>query len=235
MNMNAMILCGGLSTRLGDITKSIPKILLEIGDRTVLDWQLGALTAAGFDTVTLAAGHLAETLKRVVGDEHLGMNLSYVIEDKKLGTGGAIKNALGLVPQPREPTLILNGDILTITAYADIIAALRPKSDGIILGSLVDDASSYGTLNFRSDDGLLLSFEEKRGIVESAHINGGIYLFTPHIHQYFPKKEIFSIEYDVFPHVKNLDVFPSRHPWIDVGVPERLAWARENWQLFIMK
>ena len=70
--MNAIILCGGLSTRLGDITRDIPKALLDIGDRAVIDWQLEKLRSAGIDTVVLAAGHLAQVLEEVVGESRAG-------------------------------------------------------------------------------------------------------------------------------------------------------------------
>jgi D-glycero-alpha-D-manno-heptose 1-phosphate guanylyltransferase len=231
--MNAIILCGGLSTRLGEITKSIPKILLEVGGKTVLDWQIESLRQAGFDSVILAGGHLAEVLRMEIGSERLGMRIVYAIEDKKLGTGGAIRNALSYVKYPDEPTIILNGDILTTVSYADILHSLVPHSDGVIFGSLVDDASTYGTLLFDTDTKKLGSFEEKRGMVESAYINGGIYLFTKNIHQYFPSEDSFSIEYDVLPYMKDLYVYPSEDQWIDVGVPERLSFARDNWRLFL--
>jgi len=66
--MNAIIICGGLSTRLGDMTKDIPKVLLEIGPKTVLDWQINQLGKAGVTDVVLAAGHLAHVLRDAVGD-----------------------------------------------------------------------------------------------------------------------------------------------------------------------
>jgi NDP-sugar pyrophosphorylase family protein len=60
-----------------------------------------------------------------------------------------------------------------------------------------------------------------------------VYLFTPHAHKYFPEASAFSIEYDVFPRMKDLDVYRSDEPWVDIGVPERLQWAREHWKLFL--
>lgn len=229
--MNAIILCGGLSTRLGDITKDIPKILLPIGDRTVLDWQLEKIRALGIDTVVLAAGHLSHVLQKEVGEYRDGIRLIYAIEKERLGTGGAIKFALGFVPRPEEPTFIFNGDILTTVHFTGLTDSLQHSTDGIILGSKVDDAATYGTLAF-GDDRHLSSFIEKTGEHIPGYINGGIYLFTPQVASYFPTKDQFSIEYDVFPNMKHLYVFPSDDPWIDVGVPDRLAWAREHWEIF---
>jgi NDP-sugar pyrophosphorylase family protein len=226
--MNAIILCGGLSTRLGEITKSIPKILLDIKGKTVLDWQLEKLKAIGITHVVMAAGHLAEVLQHDVGPERLGVKLTYAIEPEKLGTGGAIKFAWTHVALPQAPTIVLNGDILTTVDVGEMYQALRHESEGVILGSKVENAASYGTLVY-DENRHLLEFKEKEGRAQPGYINGGFYFFTPHAKKHFPEHNVFSIEYDVFPKMKNLDVFLSDHPWIDIGVPERLAWAREKW------
>ncbi len=229
--MNAIILCGGLSTRLGDITKDIPKILLEIGGRVILDWQLDQLKKADVQEVVLAAGHLAHVLRDEVGDERNGIRLIYAIEDKRLGTGGAIKHAMEYLSSPEDSTIILNGDILTTVDLKDMVSFLDPESDGIILGSYVDDVSSYGTLEYDSNYHLT-AFKEKEGIKKPGFQNGGCYIFTKQAKKYFPEEDSFSVEYDVFPNMKNLYVYESDKAWIDVGLPERLEWARENFENF---
>ncbi len=131
-----------------------------------------------------------------------------------------------------EPTIILNGDVLTTIDLNDMISFLKPESDGIILGAYVPDVASYGTLEY-DEKFSLKAFKEKEGIHKPGYQNGGIYLFHPSVKQYFPAQDTFSIEYDVFPHMKDLYVYESDKPWIDIGVPERLEWARENWQTFL--
>lgn len=227
--MNAIILCGGLSTRLGEITKSIPKVLLEIKNRTVLDWQLLKLKKAGVKEVVLAAGHLYEVLQREIGEQRDGLKIIYAVEPERLGTGGAIKFAWQFLTKPNEPTIVLNGDILTTVDITEMLKFLKPKSDGVILGSLVPDAAAYGTLEY-DQNYRLLKFKEKEGQHVSGVINGGFYIFNPHVTKHWPDKAVFSVEYDVFPKMEELDVYESDKPWIDIGVPERLAWARENWQ-----
>jgi len=226
--MNAIILCGGLSTRLKDITKNIPKVLLEIKGRTVLDWQLEKLKSVGISEVVLAAGHLSQVLKDIAGEQRNGVKIIYAIEPERLGTGGAIKFALNFVSKPDAPTIILNGDVLTTLDLSNILANLKTDSDGIILGAKVEDASQYGTLDF-DENNYLRAFREKLGLQQPGYINGGFYVFTPQATKYFPPQNAFSIEYDVFPNMKNLYVHPSDEPWIDIGVPERLEWARNNW------
>ena len=229
--MNAIILCGGLSTRLGDITKDVPKILLKIGDRTVLDWQLEKIKTLGVKQVVLAAGHLANVLHEEIGNERNGLELIYAIEDKRLGTGGAIKHALQYVLEPDKPTIIYNGDVLTTVNFEEMYSLIREGSDGIILGAKVKNASNLGTLVY--DEKFHLSeFKEKEGLDVEAYINGGVYMFNPQILKYFPDKDSFSIEREVFPLVKDLYVYESDRPWVDIGVPKRLEWARDNWEVF---
>lgn len=227
--MNAIILCGGLSTRLGDITKTIPKILLEIKGRTVLEWQTDKLKKIGITDVVLAAGHLNEELFKTVGLHYNGVDFTYAIEQTRLGTGGAIKHAWDYVVGQTKPVIVMNGDILTTIDLADMVSFVKPDSDGLILGAKVSDAASYGTLIYDKDKHLR-RFKEKEGLHQPGYINGGFYIFTPQVKKYFPSEAAFSIEYDVFPKMRQLYVYESDRPWIDIGVPDRLAWAQEHWQ-----
>ncbi len=227
--MNAVILCGGLSTRLGEITKSVPKILLEIKGKTVFEWQLEKLKTLGISEVVMAAGHLAEVLHREIGLHKDGVDITYAIEQEKLGTGGAIKHAWEYVSNPDQPVVVLNGDVLTATDLTSMAKSLNYDSDGVILGAKVDDAATYETLGY-DDRGHLQQFIKRDGVHRQGYINGGIYIFNPQAKKYFPEVKSFSIEYDVFPGMKNLYVYESNKAWIDIGVPDRLAWAREYWK-----
>ncbi|MCK6512121.1 NTP transferase domain-containing protein [Myxococcota bacterium] len=225
--MQAILLCGGLSTRLGDITKETPKILLEIGGKTVLQHQVELLVEAGVEEVVLASGHLHDILQERVGSSLGGTPIRYVREEKRLGTGGAIKNAMKAIT--RFPAFVLNGDILLDASLRKMALALRPEMDGILLGVEVEDARSYGRLVFEPDTLHIQQFVEKDPNHQGAgHINGGVYLFQSSIQSYFPDRESFSVEYDVFPYVKSLYIHPYKGTWIDIGTPERLAFAREN-------
>ncbi len=226
--MNAIILCGGLSTRLGDITKQTPKILLDIGGKSVLDWQLQKLHALGIEEVVLAAGHLARVLYDEIGEKREDVSLIYAIEDKQLGTGGAIKHAMQYIKNSDAPAWVLNGDVLSSHDFSDMAEGLHMEMEGILLGTKVEDAAVYGTLEFDTAHHLT-AFKEKEGKHVPGYINGGVYLFNPRVRDYFPPEDVFSIEYDVFPYMKHLCVYPSETAWIDIGVPERLEWARKHW------
>lgn len=224
--MQAIILCGGLSTRLGSITEHVPKILLEIGDCTVLDYQLRLLNEAGVDEVVLASGHLHDVLCSAVGESSQGIRIHYAREETRLGTGGAIKNAMPYASS--SPFFVLNGDIL-LKAFplSNMSRHFRSEMNGLLLGVYTENISSYGEI-VSDEGGRVTAFQEKQATKRSGYANGAIYLLSQSIRKYFPDREVFSIERDVFPHVPNLYVLNTKIDWIDIGVPERLEYARRH-------
>ena len=223
--MQAIILCGGLSTRLGDITKSVPKILLDIRGRTVLEWQIELLKQAGVDEVILASGHLHDTLVNAVGARCNGVSMQYAKEEKRLDTGGAIKHAMQYVCA--SPFFVLNGDVLLEDfVLSAMLNCFQLETEGVLLGVLVEDVSTYGEI-VSDDRNRITGFREKQRIQRSGVINAGVYLFNQSMVNYFPNQDVFSIEKDVFPYVQNLYVLKAVINWIDVGDPERLAYARQ--------
>ena len=224
--MQAIILCGGLSTRLGKTTQQLPKVLLKIGERTVLEWQLSLLSAAGVNEVILASGHLHDVLIAHVGKKYAGVNIRYAKEDKPLGTGGAIQNALRLVHD--YPVFVLHGDILLKNiSLTDMLSRLRPEMDGLLLGISVPDLTSYGEI-VADTQGRITEFREKQQVARPGCANGAVFLFNRSIVNAFPQKDVFSIERDVFPYLSELYVHSVETEWIDIGVPERLEYARKH-------
>ena len=224
--MQAIILCGGLSTRLGKTTQKLPKILLKIGKRTVLEWQLELLSSAGVDEVILASGHLHDVLHTHVGEQCAGMTIRYAKEEKPLGTGGAIKNAFRFVEN--FPVFVLHGDILLKNiSLSDMLSQLRPEMDGLLLGISVPDLTSYGEI-VSDEQGRITEFREKQETSRPGCANGAVFLFNQSIIETFPKQDVFSIERDVFPFLSQLYVYKAEAEWIDIGVPERLEYARQH-------
>lgn len=224
--MQAIILCGGLATRLGSISRKIPKILLEIGGRAVLDWQLGLLKEVGVKETILASGHLHNTLYEHAGIFYHGIHINYAKEEKKLGTGGAIANAMRYIHT--SPFFVLNGDVLvTDFSLQEMLERFHNQMAGLLLSVHVNDIRPYGEI--ASDcDGKIIDFREKQSVCRAGYVNGGVYLFNKTIVNTFPKhEEVFSIERDVFPSVANLYALKTDADWIDIGVPERLAYARQ--------
>lgn len=227
--MQAIILCGGLATRLGKTTKTIPKILLNISGRTVLDWQLQFLKDVGVEEVILASGHLHDVLYERVGDYYRGVRISYVKEEKRLGTGGAIQNAMEQIK--RFPFFALNGDVLlTDFSFQRMLDRFHGDMTGLLLSVYVNDVRPYGQI-VSGDSGKIIAFCEKRSVESAGYINSGVYLFDKTITSAFPENmECFSIERDVFPRVSGLWTLRTDANWIDIGVPERLAYARQHFK-----
>jgi NDP-sugar pyrophosphorylase family protein len=220
--MEAIILCGGLATRLGELARDTPKALMPVVGKPVLAHQIDMLKPAGVTRVVLAVGHLHEKILAFTGTHYDGVDVDFAHEDKRLDTGGAIAHAMTRL-KSEEPFFVLNGDVLCDADAAGMKSALPPRAAGILLGVLVGDISAYGEI--LADGDRILNFVEKRPEHRPGIINGGVYLFQHGIRAYFPKRAIFSVERDVFPFVPDLRVFVTEARWIDVGTPERLQEA----------
>ena len=227
--MQAIILCGGLATRLGHTTKTVPKILLEVADQTVLDWQIQLLKDAGVGEVILASGHLHDVLYERVGNCYGGVRIRYAKEEKRLGTGGAIQIAMRYIAT--SPFLVLNGDVLlTNFSLQEMLDHFHGDMTGLLLSVYVNDIRPYGEI-VADTDGKILTFREKQLTCSAGYINAGVYLFDETIAEAFPKDtDSFSIEWNVFPKVSNLYALQTDADWIDIGVPERLTYARQHFQ-----
>ena len=232
--MQAIILCGGLATRLGSISKKTPKILLEVGKRTVLDWQLDLLKEAGIKEIILASGHLHDLIYERVGGYYRSVRIHYAKEKKKLGTGGAIANAMKYIHA--SPFFVLNGDVLLSDfSLQEMLKRFQEQMTGLLLSVHVNDIRPYGEI-VSDSHGKITAFREKQSTCRAGYINGGVYLFNQAIADAFPKQqEAFSIERDVFPSVPNLYALETDANWIDIGVPERLAYARQHFQNGVLR
>jgi len=225
--MQEIILCGGLASRLGDSTKTLPKILLDIAGQTVLAWQIQLLKDADVTAVILASGHLHDVLYERVGDSYGGVCIRYAKEEKRLGTGGAIQHAMQQIHT--SPFFVLNGDVLLANfSLREMQWNFEQRMAGLLLSVYVDDIRPYGEI-VAGGDGKITAFREKQSTCRAGYINGGVYLFSQTIADAFPKnRESFSIERDVFPYLSNLYTLKTAAQWIDIGVPERLAYARQH-------
>ena len=135
-----------------------------------------------------------------------------------------------------EPFFVLNGDILVedlnlaqmLGCKKKIECDLEATIDGLLLSTLVDDVRDFGEI-ISDQSSKILAFKEKQSDLHAGYINGGIYLFNKSIYNYFPDQDVFSIERDIFPIVNQLYSLQTRANLIDVGVPERLEYARQKY------
>ncbi|HFP7489000.1 TPA: nucleotidyltransferase family protein [Campylobacter jejuni] len=212
--MQAIILCGGLGTRLKSVIKDIPKPMAPINDKPFLVFIFEYLKKQGIKEVILAASYKYEVIKEYFKDEFLGIKIKYSIEKEPLGTGGAIKEALKFV---KNKAYVLNGD-----TFFDIdLTKLKLNESKICLAlKQMNDFDRYGTVNV-DEQGLVISFEEKV-FKKQGLINGGIYLLTKDIFNEFDLEKKFSFEEFLQENYNNLkaraEIFDDY--FIDIGVPE---------------
>jgi mannose-1-phosphate guanylyltransferase len=230
--VKAILLIGGLGTRLRPLTLTTPKPLLPILDRPFLEYQLNFLRRQGFDDVVLCTAYRAEDFRQALQDgrDH-GVRIAYVHEDTPLGTVGAIKNA---EPHVTGPTLICNGDILMnldLRALADFHA--RKQAQATIALTEVADPSAFGVVDM-DKEGRVLQFIEKPapGTAPSNLINAGAYIFQPEVFAMIPKNTVYSVERGLFP-----AMLAAGHPlyakrlegyWLDVGTLEKYQQAQKD-------
>ncbi|RTJ40181.1 D-glycero-D-manno-heptose 1-phosphate guanosyltransferase [Campylobacter jejuni] len=212
--MQAIILCGGLGTRLKSVIKDIPKPMAPINDKPFLEFIFEHLKKQGIKEVILAVSYKYEVIQEYFKDEFLGIKIKYSIEKEPLGTGGAIKEALKFV---KNKAYVLNGD-----TFFDIdLSKLKLNRSKICLAlKQMNDFDRYGTVNV-DEQGFVISFEEKI-FKNQGLINGGIYLLTKDIFNEFDLEKKFSFEKFLQENYKNLkartEIFDDY--FVDIGVPE---------------
>ncbi len=223
--MQAIILCGGRATRLGKTAERTPKLLMQVKGRSVLDWQCDFLKEVGVQELILATGYLHNVLQETVGNTYKGLSIRYCKDDRKLDTGGALKNAMRSIQG--SPFFVLNGDVLWRDfSLNQMTSTFQEHMVGLLLAVWVDDTRLYGQIS-SSDTGRITGFLEKPTTHQSGYINAGVYLFNTEIAREFPARDVFSLSYDVLPKLKNLYVLKTNVAWIDIGYPEHLAAAQQ--------
>jgi mannose-1-phosphate guanylyltransferase len=212
--MIAVVLVGGLGTRLRPLTNSVPKAMLPIANRPFLERQIDHLTQHGIDRVILACGYQPDLIRK-----HFGDRLEYVVEDEPLGTGGAIAHAANGIT---EPFVACNGDVLTDLDLTALVAQHRAHAARATLAlHTVDDPSRYGVVVSEPDGEVTAFVEKPQGVAPAATINAGTYVLDPGVLAAVPGGREVSIEREVFPRLVGDGLFAFAHDcrWIDIGTP----------------
>ena len=238
--MHAVVLVGGFGTRLRPLTNSLPKPLLPLGQRTILEWLLVHLARGGVTDAVLALGFKPEPFMQAYPDARCaGVRLSYAIEDSPLDTAGAIgfaARSAGL-HERGETFVVANGDIVTDLSVGDLVAAHRANvshgARATIHLTPVADPSQYGVVEFE-EGGRVRGFREKPapGTTTSRHVNAGTYVFEPDALDIMPGDAPLSVERVTFPALVEraaLFAHPTDDYWLDAGRPE--SYLRANLDL----
>lgn len=228
--MRALILAGGLGTRLRPLTYTRPKHLLPVANRAHLDHVLDLLQRHGYNDAVFLTSYLAEAFEpTVAGARERGFTMGVTHEEHPLGTAGAIKNA---EPFARDGALLVfNGDILTDVDLDGLLAFHRDRdAECTMLLTPVEDPSGFGVVP-TDGDGRVEGFIEKPPREEAVTdlINAGIYVFEPSILDRIPAGEVWSAERQLFPQLVDegaaFYATPLDGYWLDIGTPASLLQA----------
>ena len=221
--MKALILAGGLGTRLRPIVGNRPKSMAQIGGQPFLAYQLDLLRRQGFTEVILCTGHMSQAIEEYFGDGgDFGVRITYSLEEKPLGTAGAIKNAAHLVDSA---FLVLNGDTYVQGDLWDLICFHRDKGALATIGlSRVGDPSRSGLVQV-DRAGRVVRFMEKSALQgDDSTISAGVYVFEPEVLDFIPADGNVSLELEVFPHLVEVEAplygCILSGSFVDIGTPE---------------
>jgi D-glycero-alpha-D-manno-heptose 1-phosphate guanylyltransferase len=222
----AIVLAGGLGTRLRSVVPDMPKPMAPVAGRPFLGWILDQLSEAGFERAVLAVGYKFEAIRKHFGDRYRGLALRYSVEETPLGTGGAIRLALDHITS--SPVFVLNGDTYLDLDYPAMLANhLRTQATLSVAVCHVQDVSRYGTLDI--DGGAIANFREKGGS-GPGYINAGTYLLSAGLFEGIPAGEAFSFEQQLLaPRVREIQprAYLSDGLFIDIGVPDDYGRAQQ--------
>lgn len=224
--MKAVILAGGLGSRLKPFTDVIPKPLLPLGEKSLMEVQIEHLKDAGFDEIYIAINYKADYVKSFLGDgSKYDVSINYSIEKSPLGTAGPVKL---LEDKLKEPFLLMNGDILTNLNFRKIydFALTYPDSCFTIGTKVITTPFRFG--NITSNGDYVTNVEEKPEL--SFEVLAGIYIMKPEVFKYIPSDEYYGID-DLIKLLLNkgkpITKYQIKDYWIDIGVVEDYEKAKE--------
>jgi NDP-sugar pyrophosphorylase family protein len=223
-----ILMAGGLGMRLRPMTETVPKPMIPLGDKPLLERIVTRFQEQGFSRFTLSLNYLGHVIRDHFGDgAALGVEIDYVEETKRMGTGGAL-SLLG--QRPDAPFVVMNGDILTTTSFGAMIDSHAETDSAVtICAREFNMQVPYGVLN--TDGTTLVSMEEKP--VHKHLVNAGIYALSPLVFEHIRENEPLDMP-DLIDRVKDaghkVSVFPVREYWMDIGQIEDLNRARAEYE-----
>ncbi len=224
--MEAIILAGGLGTRLQAVVPDVPKPIAPIRGTPFLTLLLDRLAASSLITrVVLSLGYKAELIMDTYKNHSFPFDMRFVVEPYPLGTGGGTRHALCSCQE--ETVWVLNGDSLFTISFHDMWQFhQRQQSDLTLACAYVDDTSRYGSLFI--DQNRILGFQEKQTGLGDGWINGGIYLLSRSLP--FPAFEVFSLEKEFFPSILHHRVFGycQAASFLDIGTRDSYLAAQQE-------
>lgn len=224
--MEIIVIAGGLGTRLKQVVPDLPKTMASVAGKPFLEILLTLLARKGFRRAILAIGHMADKIICHFGDRFAGMELEYEIERTPLGTGGAVRQAVGRCMS--DHVFVLNGDTFLDFEAGEIEAHWGTHRFPIIVAREVPDTSRYGRLFIAN--GRVVGFSEK-GASGPGLVNAGCYVLPVRILDGFALGQAFSLEMDFLAKAvtsQRFDMFVTNGRFIDIGAPQDYVRAQNE-------
>lgn len=225
MAVQAILLAGGLGTRLHPLTEQLPKPMIPVMGTPWLDRLVESLAAHGIDEITLSLRHGKEVIMEHFREPRPGVNIRFAVEPKPLGTGGAIRFAAGV--DPAKTLLVMNADIVQTFDISEFLRFHHERNAQVTIGLIeVEDPSAYGAVELDSDGRIRRFVEKPRpGETESRLVNAGIYAIDPGVLSFIPEGREVSVERETFPALleAGIRVYGVRCQgyWKDIGTRSR--------------
>lgn len=225
--MKAVILAGGLGSRLKPFTEVIPKPLLPVGEKSILEIQISRLKKYGFDQIFLATNYKSEYIGNYFGDgSRYGVRLVVSKEDKPLGTAGPL---LLLKKELTEPFIVMNGDILSLIDFGELFEFARSQPSMLTISIKKEITPfAFGNIFFNGD--VVTDIEEKPDII--MYILAGIYVMKPEILELFPKDTYFGMDQLIKKMLNEKRVvtkYDLKDYWLDIGRLNDYEKAQEDY------
>ncbi|UQZ33835.1 alcohol dehydrogenase [Paenibacillus sp. PK3_47] len=210
-----ILMAGGMGTRLRPLTDDIPKPMLKVGGKPILETIIESFKSFGFTNFLLSVNYKKEVIENYFQDgTHFGVRIQYIEEGKRLGTAGALSL---LTQQPKLPFFVMNSDLLTKINYEQLLDFHQESASmATMCVREYEYQIPYGVIE--TDQHRLLSIVEKPK--HKSFVNAGIYVLNPEILQYVPEDEFYDMP-DLFKNLimmnKEVSAFPLREYWLDIG------------------
>jgi len=236
MESQAVILAGGLGTRMRPITETIPKPMIAVAGKPFLQHQLELLSAAHIARALLLVGYLGEQIQQCFGDgAKLGIRISYSFESSPLGTGGALKNAESRL---EDHFILVNGDTYLGVDYGELLRKFAEvKCAALIVAyqkpakTSPDIPANQGPNNLAiGTDGVVTAYQ-KRNPEGMSHIDAGVIVLNKEILTSLPADRVCSLEEETYPRLiaeREMRAWVTREPFYDMGSPAGLAALEEK-------
>jgi NDP-mannose synthase len=226
--MKAVILAGGLGTRLKPFTEIIPKPLLPIGEKSILEIQIERLKRFGFDEIILATNYKSEYIENFFGDgSRYGVNLIISKEEKPLGTAGPLTL---LKEQLTKPFIVMNGDILSLIDLTDFYN-VAIKKDTLLTIAIKKEITPFAFGNIFFEGDYVNGIEEKPDIV--MYVLAGIYVMKPEILSFIPNDTLFGMDKlikNLLSANQKIAKYELNEYWLDIGRINDYEKAQEDYK-----